>query len=271
MPVAGVDVGSVAAKAVILDENSLTLLGRAVLPTGWNPREAGEKALAAACADAGNLTPRHVTATGYGRVSLPFAHTTVTEISCHALGAVHLFPETGIVLDIGGQDSKVISTGPDGTVQDFLMNDKCAAGTGRFLQVLSGILDMDLATLSEAASQGKPVAISSMCAVFAETEIIGLLARGTAPADVAAGVFLSIARRMRGLASRIPLRGQCTFTGGLAISPAFGVLLAGELGIPVNIPEHPQLTGALGAALLAARKMRNQGVLTLERSNFEKR
>lgn len=255
MPVAGVDVGSVAAKAVILDELSLDILGKAVLPTGWNPREAGEKALAAACADAGNAVPLHVTATGYGRVSLPFAHNVVTEISCHAVGAVHLFPETGVVLDIGGQDSKVISTGPDGIVQDFLMNDKCAAGTGRFLQVLSGILDMDLAALGEAAARGKPAAISSMCAVFAETEIIGLLARGTPPADVAAGVFLSIARRMRGLASRIPMRGQCTFTGGLALCPAFSTLLSAELGIPVNVPPFPQLTGALGAALLAARKL----------------
>lgn len=257
MPVAGVDVGSVAAKAVLLDENSLALLGKAVLPTGWNPREAGEKALAAACADAGNLVPRHVTATGYGRVSLPFAHNVVTEISCHAVAAVHLFPETGIVLDIGGQDSKVISTGPDGSVQDFLMNDKCAAGTGRFLQVLSGILDMDLATLGNAAAHGKPAAISSMCAVFAETEIIGLLARGVSPADVAAGVFLAIARRMRALASRIPLRGQCTFTGGLALCPAFSALLSAELGIPVNVPEHPQFAGACGAALLAVRKMQH--------------
>lgn len=256
MPVAGVDVGSVAAKAVILDENSLVLLGKAVLPTGWNPREAGEKALAAACADADNAVPRHVTATGYGRVSLPFADTVVTEISCHAIGAVSLFPETGIVLDIGGQDSKVISTGPGGAVQDFLMNDKCAAGTGRFLQVLSGILDMDLATMGQAAAHGKPAAISSMCAVFAETEIIGLLARGTPPADVVAGVFLSIARRMRGLASRIPMRGQCTFTGGLALCPAFAALLAQELGVPVNVPEYPQLAGAYGAALLAVRKLR---------------
>lgn len=256
MPVAGVDIGSVAAKAVILDEDSLALLGMAVQPTGWNPREAGENVLAAARARAGNVVPRYVTATGYGRISLPSAHNVITEISCHALGAVHLFPETGIVLDIGGQDSKVISTERDGAVQDFLMNDKCAAGTGRFLQVLSGILDMDLAALGEAAAHGTPAAISSMCAVFAETEIVGLLARGTPPADIAAGVFLSIARRMRTLATRIPLRGQCTFSGGLAVCPAFSALLSTELGVAVNVPEHPQFTGALGAALMAARKLR---------------
>jgi len=247
MPVAGVDVGSVAAKAVIFDPQSRSLLGKAVLPTGWNAREAGEKALAAACADAGGIAASRIVGTGYGRISLPFADKVVTEITCHARGAVHLFPGTGVVLDIGGQDSKVISTAPDGSVQDFLMNDKCAAGTGRFLQVLSGILGMELAELGEAAGRGKPAAISSMCAVFAETEIIGLLA------DIAAGVFRSIARRMRGLAARIPLRGECTFTGGLATSPSFSRLLSEELGVPVNVPEYPQLVGAIGAALIAAR------------------
>lgn len=253
MPVAGVDVGSVAAKAVIFDPQSRSLLGKAVLPTGWNAHEAGEKALAAACADAGGIAASRIVGTGYGRISLPFADKVVTEITCHARGAVHLFPGTGVVLDIGGQDSKVISTAPDGSVQDFLMNDKCAAGTGRFLQVLSGILGMELAELGEAAGRGKPAAISSMCAVFAETEIIGLLARGTPPADIAAGVFRSIARRMRGLAARIPLHGECTFTGGLATSPSFSRLLSEELGVPVNVPEYPQLVGAIGAALIAAR------------------
>ena len=150
MPVAGVDVGSVAAKAVIFDPQSRSLLGKAVLPTGWNAREAGEKALAAACADAGGIAASRIVGTGYGRISLPFADKVVTEITCHARGAVHLFPGTGVVLDIGGQDSKVISTAPDGSVQDFLMNDKCAAGTGRFLQVLSGILGMELAELGKA-------------------------------------------------------------------------------------------------------------------------
>ena len=253
MPVAGVDVGSVAAKAVIFDPQSRSLLGKAVLPTGWNAREAREKALAAACADAGGIAASRIVGTGYGRISLSFADKVVTEITCHARGAVHLFPGTGVVLDIGGQDSKVINTAPDGSVQDFLMNDKCAAGTGRFLQVLSGILGMELAELGEAAGRGKPAAISSMCAVFAETEIIGLLARGTPPADIAAGVFRSIARRMRGLAARIPLRGECTFTGGLATSPSFCRLLSEDLGVPVNVPQYPQFVGAIGAALIAAR------------------
>ncbi|KAF5081552.1 (R)-phenyllactate dehydratase activator [anaerobic digester metagenome] len=287
MYVAGIDVGSVAAKAVVLEllpNGGSQVAGRAVLPTGWNTAEAGEFALNNAC-DAAAMARndlRHVTATGYGRIALPFADKTVTEISCHALGAAHLFPRAGLVLDIGGQDSKVISldipreaeaasldAGLDvagvagslgalktaskpGAVRDFLMNDKCAAGTGRFLQVLSGILNMPLDELGKAAATGKPVAISSMCAVFAETEIVGLLARSTPPQDIAAGVFRAIARRMCALARRIPMQGECVFTGGLATSPAFAAILSDELGLPVQVPHDPQTVGALGAALIGA-------------------
>ena len=248
MYVAGIDVGSVAAKALILEKQAgreARVVGRAVLPTGWNSAEAGQLVLAQACTAAG-IRPESVmciVATGYGRISLPFADKSITEISCHARGASYLFPRAGIILDIGGQDSKVISlegpatpdTGQAATVRDFLMNDKCAAGTGRFLQVLSGILHMSLEELSAAASMGKSVAISSMCAVFAETEIVGLLAQGVAPQDIAAGVFRAIARRM------------C----GLATSASFAAILADELGVPVRVPADPQVVGALGAALVA--------------------
>ena len=283
MYVAGIDVGSVAAKAVVLEllpNGGSQIAGRAVLPTGWNTAEAGEFALNNACEAAAMARNdlRHVTATGYGRIALPFADKTVTEISCHARGAAHLFPRAGLVLDIGGQDSKVISldipreveacnldaasgtgslgtlktAGKPGAVRDFLMNDKCAAGTGRFLQVLSGILNMPLDELGKAAATGKPVAISSMCAVFAETEIVGLLARSTPPQDIAAGVFRAIARRMCALARRIPMQGECVFTGGLATSPAFAAILSDELGLTVQVPHDPQTVGALGAALIAA-------------------
>ncbi|WP_297893682.1 acyl-CoA dehydratase activase [uncultured Desulfovibrio sp.] len=283
MYVAGIDVGSVAAKAVVLEllpNGGSQIAGRAVLPTGWNTAEAGEFALNNACEAAAMARNdlRHVTATGYGRIALPFADKTVTEISCHARGAAHLFPRAGLVLDIGGQDSKVISldipreveagnmdaaggaaslgalksASKPGAVRDFLMNDKCAAGTGRFLQVLSGILNMPLDELGKAAATGKPVAISSMCAVFAETEIVGLLARSTPPQDIAAGVFRAIARRMCALARRIPMQGECVFTGGLATSPAFAAILSDELGLTVQVPHDPQTVGALGAALIGA-------------------
>ena len=271
--------GSVAAKAVVLElqpglaqprqtSAGPRMAGRAVLPTGWNTAEAGQLALEKACAHAAitRAELQRVTATGYGRIALPFADKAVTEISCHARGAAHLFSQAGLVLDIGGQDSKVISLdiprmgsagnvgggGKPGAVRDFLMNDKCAAGTGRFLQVLSGILNMPLDELGRAAATGNPVAISSMCAVFAETEIVGLLARSTPPQDIAAGVFRSIARRMCALSRRIPMQGECVFTGGLATSPAFAAILSDELGMSVNVPQDPQTVGALGAALIAA-------------------
>ena len=131
------------------------------------------------------------------------------------------------------------------------MNDKCAAGTGRFLQVLSGILNMPLDVLGKAAATGEPAAISSMCAVFAESEIVGLLAKGTPPENIAAGVFRSIARRMRGLARRIAMHDECVFTGGLATSQSFAAILSDELGLPVYVSKDPQVVGALGAALIA--------------------
>ena len=262
--VAGIDVGSVAAKAVVLevgDADASRIVGRKVMPTGWNAAEAGQLALEQACAEAsiGRDAIVRCVGTGYGRISLPFADKSVTEITCHARGASFLFPQCGVVLDIGGQDSKVISlevpgeksSVKPGTVRDFLMNDKCAAGTGRFLQVLSGILNMSLDELGKAASIGKPAAISSMCAVFAETEIVGLLAKGTPPENIAAGVFRAIARRMCGLTRRVPMHDECVFTGGLATSPSFAAILSEELSLPVCIPEDPQVVGALGAALIA--------------------
>lgn len=253
MIVAGVDVGSVAAKSVVFDTAAQAVIGKCVIPTGWNSAEAGEAALQMACTQAKTSLDAlsTIVGTGYGRVSLPFVTKSITEITCHARGATWLFPQTGIVLDIGGQDSKVISLGSQGEVQDFVMNDKCAAGTGRFLQVLSGILEMPLDQLGKSAMQGTPVPISSMCAVFAETEIVGLLATGTPPHDVAAGVYLSIVKRMCALAKRIAPHGEWTFSGGLALSPAFCAMLSKELGAPVNVPENPQLLGALGAALIA--------------------
>ena len=267
MYVAGIDVGSVAAKALVLEEQpgrEPRVAGRAVLPTGWNTAEAGRLALEQACAAAqvARESVMRIVATGYGRIALPFADKSLTEIRCQARGAAHLFPRAGVILDIGGQDSKVISLevrpearGSAGKVRDFLMNDKCAAGTGRFLQMLSGILNMPLDDLGRAAAAGDPVAISSMCAVFAETEIVGLLAGGTAPQDIAAGVFRSIARRMCGLARRITLHDECVFTGGLAASPALASILSDELGLPVKVPADPQVVGALGAALIALELM----------------
>ncbi len=252
--VAGIDVGSVAAKVVLYDVLEKNIISTSIVPTGWAPQEAAQLGLQNACAplhfDAQEI-PCSV-ATGYGRIALPFAKKTVTEISCHARAAAYFYPDAGVVLDIGGQDSKAIAIDSDGTVLDFVMNDKCAAGTGRFLQVLAGILGCSLDQLSTMASIGKPVPISSMCAVFAESEIVGLLAQGTRPEDVAAGVFVSIAKRMRGLSGRISWQGKGIFTGGLATSVAFADILSQELAMEMIVPPHAQCMGALGAALFAA-------------------
>ncbi|MBO4369011.1 MAG: 2-hydroxyglutaryl-CoA dehydratase, partial [Desulfovibrio sp.] len=176
----------------------------------------------------------------------------VTEITCHARGASILFPEASVVIDIGGQDSKVISVGAGGSVQDFVMNDKCAAGTGRFLQTVAALLGLGIDELCALAEDEDPCAITSMCAVFAETEIIGLLAKGTKPGAIASGVLVSIARRIRALVARIPLQGQCVFTGGLAVSHVCARMLERELNVTVHVPDYPQFVGALGAALIAS-------------------
>ena len=254
----GIDAGSAQTKAVLLDTASLTLLAKVALPTGWNPKASTETACAKLqehCAKPGTST---IVATGYGRVAIPFADKNITEIACHAKGAAHCFPQADLVIDIGGQDSKVISLQKGGRVRDFLMNDKCAAGTGRFLESVARLLGLSIAELCALAVCDKACTITSMCAVFAETEIIGLLAKGATPGAIAAGVLTSIAKRMHGLAARMPRQGDCVFTGGLAQSPVCAEVLSRELGYPVCVPDNPQFTGALGAALEAARLAKEQ-------------
>jgi predicted CoA-substrate-specific enzyme activase len=246
---AGVDVGSTAAKAVLFDGR---IRSRAVMATGWNPREAGAEVFRQAMAGAGVAEDgvAAVVGTGYGRVSLPFIDRKVTEITCHARGAHYLFPGTRRVLDVGGQDSKVVAVNSDGTVAEFVMNDKCAAGTGRFLQMVTGILDVTLDELGQLALVAAPVEINSMCAVFAESEIIGMLARGVPKEAIAAGTVQGVARRLSSLMGRISLSGEVTFTGGLATNPAICTVISRTLGLAINVPADPQTVGALGAAII---------------------
>lgn len=252
--VAGVDVGSTGAKAVVLDAASGTLLGRAEAPTGYSPPKAGEAVLDEALREAGAARAdlSSVVGTGYGRVGLPFADRRVTEITCHARGARHLVPQARSVLDIGGQDSKLIALNADGSVRDFVMNDKCAAGTGRFIQNMAAALGLALEDFGAAAQSAEPLALSSMCAVFAETEIIGLTAQGAGVAALAAGIMDSIARRLRTLSGRVPLVPACVFTGGLARSPEMAALLGRGLGVELRTPPDALFAGAIGAALIAA-------------------
>ncbi len=245
----GIDIGSTATKAVVFDGR---IIGKAMEITGWDPKEAGYRAFRGALDIAGITEDRvgPIVGTGYGRISLPILTGKVTEISCHARGAHHLHPGTRTVIDIGGQDCKVISLSDDGSVSDFIMNDKCAAGTGRFLQVMAGILDATLDELGALAAGGEPVPLSSMCTVFAESEVIGLLARGTGKENIAAGIIDTIARRIQGLAGRVPFLETVTFTGGTAQNPHICRIIAERLGTRLHVPLEPQFVGALGAALI---------------------
>jgi predicted CoA-substrate-specific enzyme activase len=250
---AGIDIGSLGSKAVVISQNGIK--GCAVLPTGVFPEKSGQEALetALANANAGRERVRYLVATGYGRITAQHANKTITEITCHARGAHHLHPATRTIVDIGGQDCKVIRLDNEGNVADFAMNDKCAAGTGRFLEVISNVFKVPLEELGDLAKGDAPlVPINNTCTVFAETEIISLIARGERSESILKGVFSAIASRVAGIASRIGVSGDVFFSGGVAKN--YGVVSALEavLECPVYVPGFdPQLVGALGAAMLA--------------------
>jgi (R)-2-hydroxyacyl-CoA dehydratese activating ATPase len=256
--VAGIDIGSTQVKGVILDEQG-TLVGQAILNMERNMSTAAAEVFHLALADA-QLRPEDVTftvATGYGRYRVSFGDLQVTEISCHARGALAEFPATRTVLDIGGQDTKAIRIGDSGEVTDFAMNDKCAAGTGRFLGAASFALEMPLSELGPLAVQATaPVKITTTCTVFAESEIIGHLAKGHRPEDVLMGMHHSIATRCASLVRRVGLTPEITFTGGVSRNVAMVALLQQVLGAPLNVSAQAQLMGAIGAGLYALDQVR---------------
>lgn len=251
MLVVGLDIGSVAAKGVILDQDTMH---QAMVPTGWSPRDAGEQLLNELLELSGREREQvdDIIVTGYGRIAIASAGQVATEIKCHARAVAELYPSVGTIVDIGGQDSKVIRVNKQGRVIDFAMNDKCAAGTGRFLQVMANALGLDVSELGDNEDPKKPVSINSMCTVFAESEIIGLLARGTSKAGIIAGLHQSVGRRVAAMVRRIGISGEVAFTGGVARNPGVCRALQEELGCQLLIPEECQFTGALGAALLGA-------------------
>jgi len=257
MPVLGVDVGSLSAKAVVWDRG---IRGWLVRPTGWSPKQAGWEVVQELLANLGiNMAQiDYVVGTGYGRISLDFLQKSITEITCHAQGIHYLFPQARTIIDIGGQDSKVIKVARDGKVLDFLMNDKCAAGTGRFLQVAAQALGLDVSELGQADSSLGEMPISSMCTVFAESEIISLLAQDVPQVKIINGIHKSIAKRIRGMVQRVSEEEKIVFTGGVAKNQALQIVLAKEIGSSLLIPEQPQITGALGAAILAAKQIEKE-------------
>ena len=252
MTVAGIDIGSITAETVILRDGQI--LSSSILPTGANSRTAAERSLAAALREAGLRRDEllAIVTTGYGRASFPSASKMITEITCHARGAFFIRPETRTVIDIGGQDSKVIRLDEKGRNVDFQMNDKCAAGTGRFLEVMARALEVnleDLGRLSRSAKQ--TIKISSMCTVFAESEVVSLIAENQPKEVILRGLHDAIADRILGMVHRVGLEKEVTLTGGVAKNEGVGRALEERLGVTLFVPPEPQIIGALGAALLA--------------------
>lgn len=249
----GVDLGSTTAKAVVVGADG-GMLSSAVVQMGAVSRKAVDVAVDRALTDAG-LTRDAVVrtiSTGYGRKLVPGADRSFTEITCHARGAVALSPGVRLVVDIGGQDSKAIAIGDDGLVDRFAINDRCASGTGRFFDVLSRALEVDITEVADLASASdRSVEVSGMCATFAETEVISLLAQGEEPADIAASVHRSVAGRTMGLVAQVGKASPVVMTGGVARNHALVRELARALGLEITILDDPQIAGALGAALIA--------------------
>jgi len=251
--VGGVDVGSTQTKAVVMSSEP-RILGRSLIETGAHLTAAAEEAFGLALKDAGKERSEvaSVIGTGYGRYRVEFGDTQVTEISCHARGAVFLFPNTISVLDVGGQDTKAIRVGDQGQVLDFCMNDKCSAGTGRFLGAASQALEIPLGELGPLALTAKnPVRMTTTCTVFAESEILGWLALGRKTEDVLMGVHAAIASRSISLLRRTGIEPEITFTGGVARNTAMVKLLEEMTETPINVSEESHYCGAIGAALYA--------------------
>ena len=249
---AGIDAGSTAIKLAFYDGKTWGLWQK---PAGWDPRNTAKEMVSTAVRewDVGAEPIGQLCGTGYGRVGISGLTRTVTEITCHAKGAAHLCPSVRTVIDVGGQDTKAIRTEESGRVADFIMNDKCAAGTGRFLQIMAHALEIDLCDMAKmAANPQEPASpINAMCTVFAESEVIGLLNRGQSRAFIVAGIYKSIARRIVSMAARISPTAPIALTGGVSAHGLLREELASEFQVPVIVPEHAVYAGAIGAALFA--------------------
>jgi len=246
MTVAGIDIGSRTIKLVVLRSNSA--FDSKIVDTGLDPLEQSKHLINGYRID-------RIIATGYGRhlANADFADDVMTEIKAYAIGAKHLFPNCRTVIDIGGQDSKVIAIGENRKFTDFAMNDRCAAGTGKFLEVMAKTLGFKIDDFGEQALSAEcSVSINSMCTVFAESEVISLISKGEHPKDIALGLHESIVRRLISMVKRVGLKESIIFGGGVAKNRCIYRLLEKKVELPIIVPENPQIVGALGAALEAA-------------------
>lgn len=253
MITAGIDIGSITAKAAIIADGEV--LGTTVGFTGYNAELAGRTIFTSILDQLGleETDIDKIIATGYGRTMVKFAHKAVTEIICHGAGAYFLNPDVRTIIDIGGQDSKVIALDDNGKVRDFVMNDKCAAGTGRFLEVMARALEVDLDAFGELSLKAQnPVPISSLCTVFAESEVISFIAKGEARENIIAGIHESVATRVASMARRVGIRTPLMMTGGVAKNIGVVKALEDKLGM-IEAKAQAQVNGAIGAAVLAAK------------------
>ena len=253
MRTAGIDIGSITAKAALVEDGKI--IGTKIVFTGYNAEAAGvrvyEEMLAESRLDASSVSK--IVSTGYGRNSVKFADKTFTEIMAHAAGAYFLNPKIQTIIDIGGQDSKAMALDEKGKVKNFVMNDKCAAGTGRFLEVMARALEVNLDEFGAMSLQSKmPSKISSLCTVFAESEVISLIARGEKRPDIIAGIHESIAARVSSMLARIGVAEPVMITGGVARNEGVVDALTRKLGVRIAVSPYAQVNGAIGAAVLAS-------------------
>jgi predicted CoA-substrate-specific enzyme activase len=252
MLVAGIDIGAATAKAVIMNESGLC--SYAVMPTGFDVTRVSHEIMKAALDKSGFLMENveFIISTGYARNAVSFTDKTLTEILCHAKGANFLMPEVRTVIDIGGQDSKVIRINETGNVVDFVMNDKCAAGTGRFFEVMAGVLPLDIEEMGTVSLKSeKPSRISNTCTVFAETEMVSLRTQGERREDIVAGIHKVAASRIVSMGRSVGFRKEVMLSGGVSKNRGIKKFLEEKIGMGIIIPEEPQIVGALGAALFA--------------------
>jgi predicted CoA-substrate-specific enzyme activase len=252
MITAGIDIGSISTKAAVLSDGKL--LGTRLIFTGYNAEAAGRTVFEELLKDLGleRQAVRRLISTGYGRNSVKFVDKAVTEITCHGAGAHYLDPGVRSIIDIGGQDSKVIVIDEKGKVKNFAMNDKCAAGTGRFLEVMARALEVDLEVFGNLSLEARsPSRISSLCTVFAESEVISLISRGEHRENIIAGIHESIAARVAAMANRVGMVPPVVMTGGVAKNTGVVKALEKKLGMTIRVSEYAQVNGAIGAAVLA--------------------
>ena len=252
MITAGIDIGSITAKAAIFDNGKI--IATKVIFTGYNAELAGQRVYDEVLSEAGlgKTAIDKIVSTGYGRNSVKFADKSFTEIMAHAAGAHFLNPRIRSIIDIGGQDSKAILLTDKGKVKNFVMNDKCAAGTGRFLEVMARALEVNLDEFGAISQKSKsPSKISSLCTVFAESEVISLIARGEKRQDIIAGIHESIASRVSSMLARIGVQKPAMITGGVALNSGVVLALSKKLGMEIEVSPYAQVNGAIGAAILA--------------------